>query len=143
MQTTTTEAAATIYQQIAARSLRKLESYQSDLAHDQEWLRANPSTQFVHITTKSSTHIYAIPNGFGGNVEVPYLFGRSTPRAIAAGELTVIQRFDREGGALFQVCDNPAFHCATVRLVDGGTAAAMFHEGYESSCRKLQARGPW
>lgn len=129
-------------QQIRARSLPKMEAYQTDLDHDQRWLAENPGRGFVHITTSSATHIYAIPDGFGKNEAVPYLFGISTAREIAHGELVVIAAMDK-AGASFQFCPSSALRedLREVLEVSGRQALHYFRAGYEASCSELNRRG--
>ena len=137
-----------IFQQVFARSYPIMESYQSDLAHDLRWFQENPEAGFIHITTKSGTHLYPMPVDFGANKVVPYLFGRSTPREIAHGHLGVLQMFDRRQrrldgqaleGELFQMCEpsriDPRFR--QVRQVTGARAVCSFREAYDAACKRL------
>ena len=128
----------TLHAQLAARSLPIMVAFQSDLEHDREWLLRNPYVGFVHITTASSTHIFAIPADFGKNERVPYLFGHATPREIAHGEMTVIHAMDR-AGSVFQYCPTTALaeHLRIVQPTTGLAALNRFREGYEAACERL------
>lgn len=134
----------TVIEQIKARSLPLMETFQSDLEHDSDWLNRLPAAGFIHITTNSSTHIFGIPDGFGKNERVPYLFGHSTAREIARGELAVIHSMNK-AGAFFQYCPAPRYRDGIryVAEITGRTAAIKFTEGYEKACARLQARGSW
>lgn len=67
---------------LRAVCLPKMESYQTDLAHDQRWIEEHPGAHFMHICTTTSTHIMQCPQGYGADEREPFLFGHATPSEI-------------------------------------------------------------
>jgi len=81
---------AEIMGRLRAASLPKMEAFQTDLDHDERWINDNQGAHFLHVCTKTSTHILPCPLGYGADLPIRYLFGTSRPSEIARQSLSCI-----------------------------------------------------
>ena len=86
-----------IYEQLHKRSLPLLEAYETDLAHDRDWMQDNPGIPFMHYTRATGTHLIPLnpsdtypPAG----TKVKYLFGKADREYILQGKLEMQAWFE-------------------------------------------------
>ena len=79
-----------VYEQLHRRSLPLLEAYETDLAHDKDWIENNPGVPFTHYTRTTGTHLIPLnlPNTYPpAGTKVKYLFGMADREHILQGKL--------------------------------------------------------
>lgn len=74
-----------------------LEAYETDLAHDKDWMKDNPGIAFMHYTRATGTHLIPLnpsdtypPAG----TKVKYLFGMADREYILQGKLEMQAWFE-------------------------------------------------
>lgn len=65
-------------------ALPLMKGYQSDLAHDEAWLDANPGEPFIHVVREMGTHLVPLPKAreLVENRPTAHLFGHALPAVI-------------------------------------------------------------
>ena len=99
-----------IYNQLESKVLPLMSAYQTDVTtHDRREIEENAGTPFVHVTREMSSHMFMKPDKewLDTNAPQPYLFGRSTPREIEAGNLDLLKTYFNDSDT-FHISDG---HC--------------------------------
>ena len=86
-----------VYEQLHKRSLPLLEAYETDLAHDKDWMKDNFGIPFMHYTRATGTHLIPLnPSGTfpPAGTKVKYLFGMADREYILQGKLEMQAWFE-------------------------------------------------
>lgn len=73
-----------LIEELQTAALPLMKSYQSDLAHDEAWIKANPGDPFIHVVREMGTHLVPLPKSreLVENKPTPHLFGHALPAVI-------------------------------------------------------------
>ena len=96
-----------VFDEIAALATPLLINYETDLAHDREWINDHPEVEFIHVTRESGTHIFEIPIAAPliEDNPIPYLFSTARPSEIYRQVGQVMAGQLKRSGLLWLVFD--------------------------------------
>jgi len=84
-----------------------LVAFQTDLEYDRGWLEAHPGEAFIHVTRKTGTHLFPLPqaDSLVTDEPIPHLFGEARPSEVFRQLREYLSSSLRETGQLWLLFD--------------------------------------
>jgi hypothetical protein len=92
-----------------------LVAFETDLEHDRRWLEAHPGEAFIHVTRKTGTHLFPLPqaDSLVTDEPIPHLFGEARPSEVFRQLREYLNSSLRETGQLWLLFDGKQLRNST------------------------------
>lgn len=117
-----------------------LVAFQTDLEYDRGWLEAHPGEAFIHVTRKTGTHLFPLPQADSliNDAPIPHLFGMARPSEVFRQLREYLSGALRDTGQLWLLFDGKQLRTTTPAkcLEAFDTALRVARARAERTCRR-------